>query len=88
MRKNTKKLTWSVLVAIIVAVLALIHASGPLWIAMIMFMGGVSGELLFLAVLLAIYGLALLAVAVGVAVALCQRKEELDRGEEDEAKKY
>lgn len=86
MRKNTKKFTVAVLLAIVVAVPALLQASGILWVAM--FLGGCGGEAVFPAVLLAIYGLAVLAVAVGVAIALCQRKEELDRGEEDEAKKY
>lgn len=40
------------------------------------------------AVFLGVYGLAILAVIVGVALALVQRLREIRGGEEDEAKKY
>ena len=39
-------------------------------------------------VILALYALALLAVMIGVIAATLQRLREIDRGEEEDAKKY
>ncbi len=85
MRKNTKKLTGAVLSALVIAVPALFLAGG------ILFVAGAVGLLdggVFPAGLLAVYGLLLLAVVIGVAIALYQRRKEIQRGEEDEAQKY
>jgi len=51
------------------------------------FFGGGRAEL-YAAGLMALYGLAGLAVAAGIVAALVQRRREILGGEEDEAKKY
>ncbi len=85
MRKNTKKLTGAVLSALVIAVPALLLGGGVLFVA------GAVGILdggAFPAGFLAVYGLLLLAVVVGVLIALHQRRKEIQRGEEDEAQQY
>jgi len=85
MRKNTKKLTGAALSALVIAVPALLLAGGVLHLA------GTVGTLdggAFPAGFLAVYGLVLLAVVIGVLIALHQRRKEIQRGEEDEANQY
>jgi len=71
--------------ALVIAVPALFLAGGVLHLAGTV---GVLGEGVFPAGFLALYGLVLLAVVIGVFAALHQRRKEIQRGEEDEAKKY
>ncbi len=85
MRKNTKKFAGAALSALVIAVPALLLAGGVLFLAVTV--GALDGEALP-AGFLAMYGLVLLAVVVGVVIALHQRRKEIQRGEEDEAKKY
>lgn len=87
MRKNTDGKSWrgAVLSAVVIAVPALVLAG--LFLAFALGVLDADGEG-FAAGLLALYGLVLLAVVIGVFAALRQRRKELQRGEEDEAKKY
>ncbi len=85
MRKNTKKLAGSVLSAAVIIVPALLLAG---WVLLLAVTVGALGGEAFPAGLLAMYGLLLLAVVAGVVIALHQRRKEIQRGEEDEAKKY
>lgn len=83
MQKNTKK-KWAAIVcaAVIVGLLGL-------FLAAILFplVGQAVGEAVAMGFLL-VYGLAVVAVIVGVLAALRQRLKEIRGGEEDEAKKY
>lgn len=83
MQKNTKK-KWAAIVcaAVIVGLLGL-------FLAAILFplIGQAVGEAVAMGFLL-VYGLGIVAVIVGVLLALRQRLKELKGGEEDEAKKY
>lgn len=83
MQKNTKK-KWAAIVcaAVIVGLLGL-------FLAAILFplIGEACGETVAMGFLL-VYGLVIVAVVVGVLVALRQRLREIKGGEEDEAKKY
>jgi len=85
MRKNTKKWIGAVLSALVVGIPVLVLAA--------LFLGPSFGLLAedgeaFAAGILAVYGLVLLAVGIGVFVALHQRKKELEKGEEEDARKY
>ncbi len=87
MRKSTDGKSWrgAVLSAVVIAVPTLLL--GGLFLAFALGVLDAGGEG-FAAGLLAVYGLVLLAVVVGVFIALRQRGKELQRGEADEAKKY
>lgn len=87
MRKNTKKKLAPVVVAVIVTAVTL-----PLVLVFLGAMGFISftgsdGEWAILPIL-AVYALVLGAVVVGVLAATRERLREIDRGEEEEAKKY
>ena len=83
MQKTTKK-KWTAILcaAIIVGLLGL-------FLAAILFplIGQAVGEAVAMGFLL-VYGLGIVAVIVGVLMALRQRLKEIKGGEEDEAKKY
>ena len=83
MQKTTRK-KWTAILcaAVIVGVLGL-------FLAAILFplVGQAVGEAVAMGFLL-VYGLAVVAVIVGVLAALRQRLKEIRGGEEDEAKKY
>ena len=83
MQKNTKKKWAAILCAAVVVGLL------GLFLAAILFplIGEACGEAVAMGFLL-VYGLAIVAVIVGVLVALRQRLREIKGGEEDEAKKY
>ncbi len=87
MRKSTDGKSWrgAVLSDVLIAVPAL--ALAGLFLSYALGVLDADGEG-FAAGLLAVYGLVLLAVVVGVFLALRQRRKELDGGEADEAKKY
>ncbi len=87
MRKSTDGKSWrgAVLSAVVIAVPAL--ALAGLFLAFALGVLDAGGES-FAAGLLALYGVLLLAVVIGVFAALRQRKKEIQRGEADEAKKY
>ena len=80
--KKTKKRAPIICAAIIIGVLAIFLATFiyPL-------LGASYGEVIALGILI-IYGLAILAVIAGILLALRQRLNEIEGGEEDEARKY
>lgn len=82
MQKTTKKWTAILCAAVVVGLLGL-------FLAAILFplIGEACGEAVAMGFLL-VYGLGIVAVIVGVLLALRQRLKELKGGEEDEAKKY
>lgn len=84
MRKATdeKKLRGAVISAVVMVGVLLAFAIGMIALC---FAGSEdAGGILVLVITAGIF----LAMAVGVLIALAQRKKELDRGEEDDAKKY
>ena len=83
MQKTTKKKWTAILCAAVVVGLL------GLFLAAILFplIGQAVGEAVAMGFLL-VYGLGIVAVIVGVLVALRQRLKEIKGGEEDEAKKY
>ena len=83
MQKTTKKKWTAILCAAVVVGLL------GLFLAAILFplIGEACGEAVAMGFLL-VYGLGIVAVIVGVLVALRQRLKEIKGGEEDEAKKY
>ena len=80
--KKTKKRAPIICAAIIIGVLAIFLATFiyPL-------LGASYGEVIALGILI-IYALAILAVIAGILLALRQRLNEIEGGEEDEARKY
>lgn len=84
MRKTTdkKKLRGAVLSAVVMAGLMLVFAAS---MAALCFGGSEDAAEI---VILAVTALICLAVAVGVCIALVQRKKEIEGGEEEDAKKY
>ena len=82
MQKTTKKWTAILCAAVVVGLLGL-------FLAAILFplIGEACGEAVAMGFLL-VYGLGIVAVIVGVLMALRQRLKEIKGGEEDEAKKY
>ena len=82
MQKTTKKWTAILCAAVVVGLLGL-------FLAAILFplIGQAVGEAVAIGFLL-VYGLGIVAVIVGVLLALRQRLKEIKGGEEDEAKKY
>ena len=88
MRKNTKKKLAPVAVAAIAAAVTLpIVAAVWKLLGLFRLMDLKKSGWIVLA-FLAVYGLAAAAVFVGVMAAARQRLREIDRGEEEEAKKY
>ena len=83
MQKTTKKKWTAILCAAVVVGLL------GLFLAAILFplIGEACGEAVAMGFLL-VYGLGIVAVIVGVLLALRQRLKEIKGGEEDEAKKY
>lgn len=83
MQKTTKKKWTAILCAAVVVGLL------GLFLAAILFplIGQAVGEAVAIGFLL-VYGLGIVAVIVGVLLALRQRLKEIKGGEEDEAKKY
>lgn len=83
MQKTTKKKWTAILCAAVVVGLL------GLFLAAILFplIGQAVGEAVAMGFLL-VYGLGIVAVIVGVLLALRQRLKEIKGGEEDEAKKY
>jgi len=69
------------------ALLVLIPAALVLAVALFPLLGAELGNTLA-AVFIGVYALAVLAIIGGVAAALVQRLREIDKGEEDDAKKY
>lgn len=84
MQKNTKKKVAPILIAVLV-----VAYIGPL-VGMLAYAAGLLGAEGGWGILpfLLLYALAGGAVIVGVLCAAAQRLREIDRGEEDEAKKY
>ena len=83
MQRNTDKKTAAFICAAVVIALML----GYLAVIMYGIIGEAKGEMLAVAFLL-VYGAVILAVILGVILALRQRFREIEGGEEDEAKKY
>lgn len=83
MRNTTKKKRTPIIcTAVIIGVLGI-------FLATILFplLGAACGELIAVGILV-VYGLLILAVIVGVLVALRQRLKEIEGGEEEDAKQY
>ena len=80
--KNRKKKAPIICAAVVIGLLGI-------FLATILFplIGEVYGELLAVGFLL-IYGLGIIAVIIGVLVALRQRLKEIESGEEEDARKY
>ncbi len=80
--KNSKKKAPIICAAVVIGLLGI-------FLATILFplIGEVYGELLAVGFLL-IYGLGIIAVIIGVLVALRQRMKEIESGEEEDARKY
>lgn len=80
--KNSKKKAPIICAAVVIGLLGI-------FLATILFplIGEVYGELLAVGFLL-IYGLGIIAVIIGVLVALRQRLKEIESGEEEDARKY
>ena len=80
--KNSKKKAHIICAAVVIGLLSI-------FLATILFplIGEVYGELLAVGFLL-IYGLGIIAVIIGVLVALRQRLKEIESGEEEDARKY
>ena len=80
--KDNQKRASILIAVVIIAVLAVFV--GFILFPLISEMGGI----LFAAAILVLYALGILAVIFGILAALRQRLEEIDSGEEEEAKNY
>lgn len=83
MQDTIKKKKGAVLSGLVVVVTALCYLGVMLYAAVSEALNEVPALLI-----LGVYGLVILAVLTGVVLALRQRLKELDRGEEEEAKRY